>query len=395
MKFSETIAFPGFFYRIILVILCNYCLATFAQRPVTRDPNFKKHILSSDFVSEGVAVGDINNDGKTDIIAGAYWFEAPNWTKHEIAKGRFMSPVTEYSNSFLNFCMDVNQDGWKDVIRIGLPGEEAVWHENPQNKPGIWPMHYIATNPGNESPLMVDVDNDGRLDLLCNDPVQKQIIWIKSPSQKGDTLWTRYIIDQGDIAGIGKYTHGLGFEDLNGDGKKDVIITKGWWESPADPKQSKWTFHPTNLGEDCAQIYAMNIKGNGNQELVSSSAHKFGIWWHEKISDGTWAHHTIYNEFSQTHGLALADINKDGQPDLITGKRYMAHNGGDPGAFQNSVLYWFEFKPGTKPEWIPHLVDNNSGVGLQVCAEDINQDGWLDIIVGNKKGVFFFEQIPH
>jgi hypothetical protein len=66
-----------------------------------------------------------------------------------------------------------------------------------------------------------------------------------------------------------------------------------------------------------------------------------------------------------------------------------------PGAFQNSVLYWFEFKPGSKPEWIPHLVDNNSGVGLQVCAEDINQDGWLDIIVGNKKGVFFFEQIPH
>jgi len=182
---------------------------------------------------------------------------------------------------------------------------------------------------------------------------------------------------------------------MNSDGKSDIIITKGWWESPADPKQPNWKFHATDLGEDCAQIYGMNIKGTGKNELVSSSAHKYGIWWHEKNSEGSWTHHTIYNEFSQTHGLALADINKDGQPDLITGKRYMAHNGGDPGAFQNSVLYWFEFKPGANPQWIPHMIDNNSGVGLQVLAEDINQDGWLDIIVGNKKGVFYFEQLAH
>jgi hypothetical protein len=157
--------------------------------------------------------------------------------------------------------MDVNLDGWIDVIRIGLPAREAVWHENPQNKPGIWPMHWIAKNAGNESPLMVDIDKDGRLDLLCNDPVEKQIIWLKSPSHKGDTLWTRYIVDQGNIAGIGKYTHGLGFADMNNDGKSDIIITKGWWESPADPKQPNWKFHATDLGEDCAQIYAMNIKG--------------------------------------------------------------------------------------------------------------------------------------
>jgi len=137
--------------------------------------------------------------------------------------------------------------------------------------------------------------------------------------------------------------------------------------------------------------------GNGTGDLITASAHNYGIWWHEKTSDEKgntiWKHHTIFNSFSQSHGLAMADINGDGYPDLITGKRYFAHNGKDPGALDPSVLYWFEFKPGKMPLWIPHQVDDNSGVGLQVVVQDINRDGLADIVVANKKGVFFFERI--
>ena len=90
----------------------------------------------------------------------------------------------------------------------------------------------------------------------------------------------------------------------------------------------------------------------------------------------------------------MADINGDGQPDLITGKRYFAHNGKDSGAFEPAVLYWFEYKPGSIPSWIPHLIDKNSGVGLQLVVKDLDMDGLADIIVANKKGLFYFEQIP-
>jgi hypothetical protein len=89
----------------------------------------------------------------------------------------------------------------------------------------------------------------------------------------------------------------------------------------------------------------------------------------------------------------MKDINGDGYPDLITGKRYRAHNDGDPGAFEPAVLYWFEFKPGKQPQWIPHLIDDNSGIGLSFVVDDINNDGLPDIIISNKKGVFFFEQM--
>lgn len=364
---------------------------TLPERPIAAEVRFEKHVLTNDFISEGVAVGDVNNDGKLDILAGAYWFEAPKWTRHEITAGRTYDPATTYSNSFLNFSLDVNQDGWIDQIRIGLPGEEAVWYENPGKKPGHWTKHPLLNNAGNESPAFVDIDGDGRPDLLCNDPVAKEMIWLKSPSVKGDTLWQRYSIGKGDIPGVHRYTHGLGLADMNADGRPDVIITRGWWECPADPKQANWVFHPMDLGEDCSQIYALDAKGNGGQDFVSASAHNYGIWWHEKVDTG-WVHHVIFKEFSQSHGMGMADINGDGHPDLVTGKRYFAHNEHDPGAFEPAVLYWFEFHPGSNPEWIPHLIDDNSGVGLQVVTRDLNRDGLMDIIVSNKKGVFFFEQ---
>ena len=378
---------------VLLLLMSVPC----AAQPAAR--TFTKHILTEEFISEGVAVGDVNNDGKTDILAGAYWFEAPLWTRHEIVKGQHYEPATAFSNSFLNFCLDVNQDGWVDLIRISLPGEEAVWYENPGRKPGAWPMHLILATLGNESPAFVDIDGDGRPDILCNDPTKKEMIWLKSPSVKGDTLWQRTVIDKGDIPGVGRYTHGLGWADMNGDGRPDVIITKGWWESPVDLRQPNWVFHPADLGEDCSQIYAVYMKGDGKTDgvknLVSASAHNYGIWWHEKTKDEqgntTWKHHTIFSGFSQSHALAMADINGDGYADLVTGKRWFAHNEKDPGAFDPAVLYWLEFKPGKEPSWIPHLIDDKSGVGLQVLTQDINGDGLTDIIVANKKGVFFFE----
>jgi hypothetical protein len=371
-------------------LIFQVSIAALPLTAMAQDQRFVKQVLTSDFISEGVAIADINHDGKPDIVAGAYWFEAPGWTMHQLAPAKHYDPLTQFSNSFLDYCMDVNQDGWMDLIRISLPGEEIVWYENPKNKPGLWTMHPIMEHAGNESPALVDVDGDGRPDILCNDWVAKEMIWMSPPKKPGDTVWTRHVIARGDI-GTGRYTHGLGFIDMNGDGRKDVVITKGWWEQPKDPTTENWVFHPANLGEDCSQIYALDVRGDGKQSLISASAHNYGVWWHEQTDTG-WAHHVIYNGFSETHALALADINGDGHPDLVTGKRYYAHNGEDPGGHEPAVLYWFEFVPGATPKWIPHEIDDNSGVGLQVLVYDIDGDGLPDIIVANKKGVFIFRQ---
>jgi hypothetical protein len=361
---------------------------------------FEKHVLFSKFeeyVSEGVAVADVNKDGKKDVMAGTFWFEAPSWKMHEIDVPEIHS-IGGYGNSFLNFSMDVNQDGWMDMIRIGFPSRDAMWYENPKNKPGHWKGHSVYPSVGNESPTFVDVDGDGKLDLLCNDPHQKKVIWVSPPRIKGDTTWTTYTISSDTLIGTSLFAHGLGYGDINGDGRKDVIIRSGWWEAPEDRTQSGWKYHPADLGAECSEMFALDLDGDGDNDVVSASAHNYGIWWHEQVKEGdsvTWKTHEIFKEFSQSHGMALADINNDGFPDLITGKRFWAHNGNDPGEREPSVIYWFEFKPGKEPKWIPHLIDDNSGVGLHVPIVDMNNDKLPDIVISNKKGVFVFLQVKN
>ena len=379
----KNISFTSF---ILMMMIASSCDAQI---------QFKKHIVYNRFISEGVAIGDVNHDNKTDILAGNYWFEAPGWKAH-LLHADTLNPVPQYSTSFLNYSLDVNNDGWIDLIRFDQPGGVFVWYENPQNKNGLWKRYMVLPGAGIENPAFVDVDKDGRNDIICNDTLAKQVIWFKAPTARNDTVWKRYIISSDSNIATNRYTHGLGWADINKDGKNDVIIKSGWWQSPQNVMQEHWQFHAADFGDDCANMYVYDVDEDGDEDVISSSAHNYGVWWHEQTKDANgnvkWITHTIDKSFSQSHGLMMKDINDDGYPDLITGKRYRAHNDGDEGSRDPAVLYWYEFKPGKQPQWIKHLIDDNSGIGLSFVVDDVNNDGLQDIIISNKKGVFFFEQ---
>ena len=118
-----------------------------------------------------------------------------------------------------------------------------------------------------------------------------------------------------------------------------------------------------------------------------------GIWWCEQTPGG-WRSHEIDASISQTHALHLADINGDGLTDFVTGKRFWAHNGHDPGSYEPAELCWFERKrTAGRPEWTKRQIDVESGVGLHCRVVDVDGDGLLDIVTSNKKGVHYFRQV--
>ncbi len=359
-----------------------------------KEIKFKKTLLDQRFVAEGVAIADVNRDGKLDILAGNVWYEAPSWTRHEIAPFQEVDPAKGYSNCFNSWAMDVNHDGWPDQIVIGMPGERAFWRENPQGKKTPWPEHLIWRSACDESPLLVDLFHNHHPVLVMGYDDQ-YLAWFE-PAKDPNAEWICHNISDLKGAGSQRYTHGLGVGDLDGDGRNEVLTNEGYYVAPPDPRTGPWKFVKTDLGPPCAQMAVTDIDKDGTPDVVTSSAHDRGVWWFGgQKRRGGFARHSIDETISETHSLVMADLNRDGNPDFVTGKRVWAHGpGGDVGASESAWLVWYEFRRTPKGiEWTRHLIDSDSGVGTQFEVRDINRDGLLDIVIANKKGVFLFEQV--
>ncbi|HEX5218903.1 MAG TPA: HEAT repeat domain-containing protein [Verrucomicrobiae bacterium] len=364
---------------------------------------FKKIQLSADFYAEGAYYGDFNRDGKLDVVAGPFWFAGPDFQqKNEIRPPAKFDPHG-YSDNFLTYTADFNGDGWTDVFYVPFPGAEGYWYENPQNKSGHWQKHLAYSMVGNESPGLADVTGDGRPDLILNN--EGHLGYATFDPAKPNEPWKFRAVSPKDSR-FQRFTHGIGAGDINGDGRMDLVEAAGWWERPADVNtDSPWKFHPYKFAEAAAQMLVTDVDGDGLNDVINSwHCHLYGLVWNRQSrsanGDITWQQHVIMSptpdtsldavRFSQLHAMELVDMNGDGLKDILTGKRFWAHGPvGDVEPDAPAVVYWFELKrTDGKVSFIPHPIDNDSGIGTQVTATDLNGDKRPDVIVANKKGIF-------
>jgi hypothetical protein len=394
--------FPG---AILMVALL--AAGTAAASPTV---SFMKRVIAPRFFAESIAVADCNRDGKPDLIVGPYWIPGPEFTKKIETRAALAYDRESYSDAFVAAALDVDGDGWTDAIQVGWPGRAALWFKNPGKAGGDWPRHVLHDSVGTESPELVELiagqppalifATDKKLGYAAVDRAHPAAPWaFHAISVEGE--WQRY-------------THGLGAGDINGDGRADLLCYKGWWEQPAslagDPV---WKFHAANFGDGGAQMYATDVNGDGRADVITSiEAHQYGLSWFEQLApaasaaESTWREHVILSrhpaekinevQFSQPHATVLADIDGDGLLDIVTGKRHWAHgSAGDPEPNAPAVLYWFRLvrDPVTHAaSYEPHLIDSDSGVGTKFVVTDLNGDGFPDVAVANKHGVFAFLQ---
>jgi hypothetical protein len=361
-----------------------------AQENSPQWPMFKKLMVDSG-ANESAAVADLNADGRLDIVSGENWFEAPDWKKHRLREINFQNG---YVDNFSDMILDVNNDGFPDVVGCAWFSKQLRWFENPRRFDGelanvLWKEHVIETGFNYELAMQVDVDGDGKArEILPNYGSSNEVVWFEVV--KGE--FVRHSVGRvPNVRGL----HGTGAGDLSGDGKPDILTAHGWFEAPADPRAGTWTWRenaqPVKATRQCSHIHAQDVNGDGKRDLVFGHGHGFGLFWLENKS-GEWPLHTIDDSWSQAHAVTLADLDRDGRLDIITGKRYLAHDI-DPGAYEPLGLYWYRLN--ANATYTKHVIDfgNKTGGGMQLPVVDVDGDGDLDIVAPGKSGLFLFEQV--
>ena len=404
-----------------IIAAAGAATAVISTKPAPPTGKWEKQQLSRYFWAEGACVADVNSDGKMDVLSGPYWFEGPDFkTTRTIYppepsfekdgekipgfKGE-LSGQNAYSDNFLSYSHDFNADGKPDYLVIGFPGKETFWYENTGKPDAPWPRHLALAVTDNESPMLVDVSGDGRPDLLCMS--NGTIGYAKLDPENPTAPWSWQAVSAVDKKRYQRFTHGIGHGDINGDGNTDIIEAKGWWERPKDWQGDRaWKFHPAPFAtKGGAQMFGYDVNADGRTDVITSlDAHGFGLAWFEQAKDGSWIRHLLTDmpeekgttgvAFTQPHAIDLADINGDGTLDIVTGKRFWAHGPkGDAEPNEPAVLYAFllDRKDG-KATYTAEIIDDNSGIGCQVMAADVNGDGKPDVVVGNKKGCFVHVQ---
>lgn len=391
---------------MMILVLCLIGCEQEAEVNIEENSDFEKIQLSSDFFAEGVAIGDLNGDGQPDIAAGPYWYVGPGFEqRHEFYEPVAFDPL-EYSENFIVEIEDVNGDEMADILIVGFPGESAHWYENPGSTDEHWERHLIHESVDNESPRFYDFNKDGQLELIFH---TEGVLGFASRNESDSTAPWEFtpISEEWEW---GAFTHGLGIGDIDGDGLEDVIKKEGWWKTPGiDSLDSIWEFNEVDFGVGDvggAQMYVYDVDDDGYNDVITSlNAHGWGLAWYRQVQEGeniNFEKNLIMGDspdqneygvaFAELHSINLVDMDGDGIKDLITGKRWWAH-GPDGEDFQRNpaVLYWFELeRTGEGVTFIPHQIDNASGVGVEVDTEDLNGDGKPDIAISNKKGTFVF-----
>ena len=358
--------------------------------------------------AECSSILDINGDGFPDIAAGRNYYLAPNWRKVPDFRDGAETNGPDVDDNYEG-AIDVDGDGLMDVISSGWMRRKGIfWYRNP-GKPGVkWESFPIHEADGLEAFVIGDISGRGHgKDLLVNYFARKPgrgLVWME---HTGQPPWFRERRIGPDNVGV---SHGNGLGDINGDGRLDAVTTTGWFENPGPPFDGHWKWHPDwQFGGAGQPILIHDVNEDGLNDAILGSDHGYGIaWFEQRLTGGkrTFVRHDIETDFPTIHTMTLADLDGDNKPELITGKQLLAHNGGDVGALEPSVLFYYKILPGGV--FRRHILawtnlealfrdaghgpppTNVVGAGMKLSTGDLDGDGRQDIVVACRTGLYVY-----
>ncbi|MFH1127140.1 MAG: VCBS repeat-containing protein, partial [archaeon] len=309
----------------------------------------------------GKGIGDINKDGKVDLLVGGtdglYWYENPSWTKHTIDSSRDISTDIEVA--------DINKDGQNDVVTIIRGGVGAIWYEKDGNS---WIPHPIPPNVALHDIELADFDNDGDLDIVARNQgsLGDKLYFYR---QDNPTSWSQSTLT---LTHAGE---GVKVADINKDGKPDVVVTRQWYKNTGSItgwqdytySSSVYTYGYIDTGD---------LNGDGRTDIVISPSEPGGagtpkITWFESPAnpENIWTEHVIENNVEpQHHFVGIGDFNKDGRQDVATATMEQSS--------EKKIKIYYN-TDGNGAFGSPQTVADMSSHSIKVV--DVNNDGFPDL----------------
>ena len=333
-----------------------------------------------------VPVADINGDGVIDLVAGLQWFEGPSWRRHPL-----YPPDPKPTAIDIGFTVpyDLDGDGDLDLMTHRRSGDdrnknELFWFENPgPPSMDVWTKHHITWDTRwPEVIIFVDIDGDGRDEMICSDVCPDKGIRIyeipQDPENASSWSWTT--VEKSPL-------HGLGIGDLNEDGRLDIVSDFVWFEQDA---RGGWFRHSlpspgsARRGHETMQIKIYDVDADGDVDLILPRAHHYGAFWLES-SGGKKPSFKLHEILpgklpSQLHGVAYGDIDGDGDLDIFAGKSRYRH--GDPGNDEPLDVFWIELVRSSGPiRWVKHQLATDLTMGIGPTIADVDADGDMDLVL--------------
>ena len=342
--------------------------------------------------NEACEIEDFNNDGWLDISAGRNLYLAPAFVPQPLRD--VGEHGVDYAANNGEHAYDVDGDGWLDLIAGSCMAREVYWYRNPGTeglaRAKLWKKQLLReTAEQNEITFFRDLVGSFAPELVVNSWNQSNamLFWEIDDSVTPPSLKKNHV---GALTG-----HGIGFGDINGDGREDLLFQGGWYERPLNPSLGEWVLHRDwEYKQAGCPMIVVDLNADGRNDVIWGRGHAYGLYWMEQLppSDGKtrWNEHTIDDSWSQAHAMLWQDLDNDGQAELVTGKRVRAHSGGDPGADEPAALYFYRWHP-EQEVFSRHLIDTgDAGTGLFIRSADLDRNSWPDLVVAGKSGTFIF-----
>jgi hypothetical protein len=364
----------------------------FGDRLSAADEAWKKHVVHEGIHNTTAVAADFTGDGKTDVIFNAAGksrlLVAPDWTEVVIDETEGHDAIHSET-----FDIDGDGDPDYIGARYD-PGLIFWLENPGKGGAAPWKWRLVDDQiHGIHGVLVGDVDGDGKLDLIGNSgqpkpPFANSVAWFSVPK---DPLtaerWERHIAAKGDAPGLSHY---LGLGDVTGDGRKEIFTaakggpqaepgTGEWfafWEQPKDAKQDGWKKTILATGQvGATNLHPADLNGDGKPDVLASRGHGVGLVWYESPN---WTPHEIDTELLSPHCLAVVDFDLDGDMDAATC------------AYDSKIAAWFENDG--KGQFTRHILDRDQ-CAYDIRAVDMDGDGDLDILIAGQlsKNVVWYE----